>query len=126
MATHYVGSYKDDAKREYSRHKGWVIGEFMADCPRQTPHMQIKYWEYSPDGDSHPLKQSSILECTFIIEGHITATINGIAYELRGGDYAVISPHTPNNLVSTVHKLTKGITIKAPGNPNDKTVIGSS
>jgi mannose-6-phosphate isomerase-like protein (cupin superfamily) len=124
MATHYVGKYQADSLNK--KHRGWLIGKFMEESPRKTDHVEIKYWEIKPDDNSHPAKTSTIIECTFIIEGHCTAMIDGHRYELHGGDYVVIEPETPSNVLEQVHSFTRGITVKAPSDPTAKKLLGNN
>jgi len=120
----YIGSYKKDGIEGPNR--GWIIGTFMADKPRKNEELEIKYWEFEKGIEhDHPPKTSSIIECTIILSGQTKAMIDAQEVILSAGDYIVIEPNTPNNLVAEILEDTSGLTIKAPSDPSAKTVIVS-
>jgi quercetin dioxygenase-like cupin family protein len=119
---YYIGSYREDAVNGPNR--GWIMGTFMADGPRKNSDVEIRYWEF-PKGEptNHPMKVSSIIECTIILKGETKAIIDGKEVILRQGDYVVITPGTPNNNNSEILEDCAGITIKAPSDPTAKKII---
>jgi len=116
MNTYYKGDYKTDAPT----HRGWVVGTFMEDFPRKTDKVEIKYWEEKPGSNNHTAKTSAIIECTFVLEGKCKGFAGNDTIEMKAGDYIVISPGTPNNLLEEVYEPTRGFTIKAPSDPAAK------
>jgi len=120
--TYYIGSYRDDALNGPNR--GWIVGKFLAEEPRKNDEVEIKYWEFNRGDDTdHPLKTSSIIECTLLLKGSLRGTIDNQDITMVGGDYVVIQPHTPNNLLVEVLEDCAGITIKAPSDPTAKQVL---
>ena len=97
---------------------------FMADTPRKNASVEIKYWEY-PKGQpaNHPMKVSSIIECTFILKGSARAIVDGQEIVLSQGDYIVIPPGTPNNVIVEILEDCAGITVKAPSDPTAKQIV---
>jgi mannose-6-phosphate isomerase-like protein (cupin superfamily) len=121
MVNFYKGAYKKDAQE--GGHGGWLLGSFMEYEPLQNKEMEIKYWEYPIGTPIHDTKISSILECTFILEGEIVGMVDNQLVTLQGGDYIVIPKGIPNNLLTEVKVSVKGLTIKAPSTPGSKKVI---
>jgi len=118
----YIGSFKKDGLEGPNR--GWIMGTFMAKKPRKNNELEIKYWEFEKgDEHDHPPKVSAIVECTVILSGQTKAMIGGQETILRTGDYVVIEPNTPNNLVAEVLEDTTGFTIKAPSDPSAKKIV---
>lgn len=117
----YVGQYRDDGLNEPDR--GWLVGTFKNDLPRKNDEVEIKYWEYGVGPTDHPLKESSIIECTFILKGRTRALVNNEEVILSAGDYLVIAPGVPNNNLVEVLEDVVGITVKAPSDPTAKTVL---
>lgn len=117
----YIGSYQQDALNDQNR--GWIVGKFKDDPPRRNDAVEIKYWEYPVGPVDHPTKKSSIIECTFILRGKTRAILDGKEYTLSAGDYVVIDPGTPNNVVIEALEDVVGLTVKAPSDPTAKTVI---
>ncbi len=117
----YKGSYQYDGLND--PHRGWVVGKFKDDFPRKNDAVEIKYWEYEVGPTDHPTKTSSIIECTFILQGEVRGTINGQEVVLTTGDYVVIAPGIPNNLVMEILEAAVGLTIKAPSDTTAKTVL---
>lgn len=85
--------------------------------------LQIVYWEFPEGLTGHPLKSSAIIECTFILQDKARAIINGEEIIIQTGDYVVIEPGTPNNLVEEILEYTVGLTIKAPSDPSAKVIL---
>lgn len=120
-SSYYVGSYRDDAINEPNH--GWLVGKFKDTLPRKNNEVEIKYWEYGLGANDHPLKESAIIECTFILSGKTRATVDDKEFVLNTGDYIVIHPGTKNNLVMEVIEPVSGLTIKAPSDPTAKKVL---
>lgn len=118
---YYVGSYRNDALNESDN--GWLVGTFKDALPRKSDEVEIKYWEFEAGSNDHPLKESAIIECTFILSGKTRATVDDKEFVLSAGDYIVIHPGTKNNLVMEVIEPITGLTIKAPSDPTAKTVL---
>lgn len=119
---YYIGEFRKDALSGPNR--GWIVGGFMENMPRKNNEVEVMYWEFGAGEDTkHPLKVSSIIECTFILKGKTKCLIDGIKTILRAGDYIVIQPGTPNNTVAEILEDAAGITIKAPSDPTAKKVI---
>lgn len=118
---YYVGSYKEDALNDPNR--GWIVGKFKEDPPRKNNEIEIKYWEFSKGSTDHPMKESSIIECTFILKGRTRAIINNEEVILSAGDYIVIGPGTPNNTVAEILEDAAGLTVKAPSDPSAKKIL---
>src|SRR5688572_5895999 len=95
---YYVGSYREDGL--YGPNRGWIVGKFKDSKPRKTDDVEIRYWEFAQGSNDHPVKTSSIIECTFILQGRTKALVDGKEIILNAGDYIVIEPGTPNNLVA--------------------------
>jgi quercetin dioxygenase-like cupin family protein len=122
--TFYVGSYKNDAQNEVDVHNGWIIGTFMEESPRKNDKVEIKYWSYLKGANQgHDTKKSSIIECTFVLTGAVKGVIDGEEIIFRAGDYVVIQPETPNNMIIDVLEDTTGLTVKAPSDPSAKKVL---
>lgn len=118
---YYIGSFRDDSINDPNR--GWIVGKFKDEPPRKNNDVEIMYWEFPVGPTSHPLKESSIIECTFILKGKTRATVGGDDVVLTAGDYVVIEPGTPNNLVREIIEDAAGLTIKAPSDPTAKKVL---
>ena len=118
---YYVGSYRDDGLNDPNR--GWIVGKFKDTLPRKNDEVEIKYWEYEVGMTEHPLKESSIIECTFILSGKTRALIESQEIILKTGDYVVIKPGIKNNTVLEILEPTSGLTIKAPSDPGAKKVL---
>lgn len=120
--SYYIGDFRDDALNGPNR--GWIVGTFIKDKPRQNDEVEVMYWEFEAGKPSnHPTKTSSIIECTFILKGRIRSFLDGAETILKAGDYVVIHPGTPNNLQVEILEDASGITIKAPSDPSAKKVI---
>lgn len=107
---------------------GWVIGSFFPDsatgASRHTGDLEIKYWEFEPGSEgSHGQKLSGTTEWSLILEGSVVSLLDGEEISLESGDYALIHPGTPNNLVHRVTTRVKAITVKAPSDPSAKQAI---
>ena len=66
------------------------------------------------------MKISDTTEWTLILAGHTRAVVGGDIVELWGGNYVLIHPGVPNNLVDDVLADTVGITVKSPSDPAAK------
>ena len=121
---YYVGYYREDGLNGPNR--GWIVGKFMDELPRKNNSVEIKYWEYKVGETDHPMKESSIIECTIILKGKIKAVINGDELVLKAGEYVVVEPGIPNNTATYVLEDTIGLTIKAPSDPSAKKIVNSS
>lgn len=118
----YKGQYRHDALHEPNR--GWIVGTFKSEPPRKNDAVEIMYWEFQAVlPTNHPMKKSSIIECTFILKGKTRAIIDGQDMILSAGDYIVIEPGTPNNLVVEILEDAAGLTVKAPSDPSAKQVL---
>jgi hypothetical protein len=117
---YYKGTFRDDARQGVNR--GWIVGSFMADGPRRTEKVEIKYWEYPVGPTRHERKVSGIIEATFILKGRTLAEIGESQLVLEAGDYVVICPNTPNNTVLEILEDAAGLTVKAPSDTSAKRV----
>ena len=68
-------------------------------------------------------KESAIIECTFILSGKVKGIVAGEEVILEAGDYIVIEPGVPNNLVIEILEYATGLTVKAPSDPSAKRVL---
>lgn len=118
---YYIGSYREDGLNEPNH--GWIVGKFKDAPPRQNNDVEIKYWEVDVGASDHPAKESAIIECTFILSGKTKGFVGDEDIILQSGDYIVIQPGTPNNLVAEILEPTIGLTIKAPSDPSAKKVL---
>jgi quercetin dioxygenase-like cupin family protein len=91
--------------------------------PQKVDDVEIKYWEFDPGPTGHGTKESQTFECTFILDGETIALVGGRETRLAEGQYIVISPGTPNNLIKYVVRRVRGLTVKAPSDPGAKQVI---
>jgi hypothetical protein len=121
MSDYYVGDFNHDARTNGQR--GWLIGKFMSQKPQKIDDVEIKYWELEPGPTGHRTKKSATFECTFILDGETIGLIGNRETRLVGGQYVVISPGTPNNLVRYVVKRVRGLTVKAPSDPGAKQIL---
>lgn len=121
--SYYIGDYREDALNGPNR--GWIVGTFIENLPRKNNEVEIMYWEFKAgEVTNHPMKVSSIIECTLILKGKTKCLIDGEERILKAGDYIVIKPGVPNNNVFEILEDVAGITIKAPSDPSAKKVIG--
>ena len=123
----YKGDYKKDAERETKnprKDKFWIVGHFMpTQDPRKTQDMGIKYWRFSKgeEGNHKPKERGEqrSTECTLILEGAVCGSVNGETITLLKGEYVIINPETPSNLIEKVLESPAiGLTIKAPNVPS--------
>jgi len=117
----YIGSYRNDGLNDPNR--GWLVGKFKDDKPRKNDFVEIKYFEHKVGPTDHPMKESSIIECSFILKGKSKGIIDGKEVILKTGDYVVIEPGIPNNLVVEILEDIVILTVKAPSDPSAKKVI---
>jgi len=125
-AGYVCGNMEDDAAR--LGRGGWIVGVFFSDDPaesaRTSEQLEVKYWSFKRgDGASHPTKSSTTLEWSVILSGKVRARLGDKSVVLNSGDYVLIHPNTPNNLVDEVLEDTVAVTIKSPSNPSAKTVL---
>jgi len=120
---YYVGNFSTDAR--VGGHRRWFVGDMMeAGDPRRTDLVEVKYWDFPTAGPTgHDRKALTVFECTLMLKGRMRADLNGEILELRAGDYVVIPPGVPNNTVVEILEPAEGITIKAPSDLTNKTVL---
>ena len=97
---YYSGNLRADALNGKTRN--WVLGnsEFMKDPLRQTEQIEVKYWEFNMGEEKkHGAKTSDTIEWTYILKGGTRALIGRNEVILSQGDYVLIHPGTPNNIV---------------------------
>lgn len=122
VPNYYIGDLRHDATT--NTHRGWVVGSFMEEgLAQKNNEVEILYWEFEAGPIKHPTKISTILEVTIILKGSIAGEIDGKALVLKNGQYIVIRPGTVNNIAQKALEKVVGITIKAPSDPNAKTII---
>ena len=119
--SYYIGDFKKDSKE--NNHRGWLVGKFMETEPQKVGEVEIKYWEYGVGPTDHGTKIPKTFECTFILQGESLALIGNEETVLVAGQYVVIPPGTPNNLVKFINQRIFGLTVKAPSDPSAKQVI---
>jgi quercetin dioxygenase-like cupin family protein len=127
-AGYVSGSMKEDADR--LGRGGWIAGTFFSDDEgehvRATDVLEVKYWSFSPGGEhSHETKTSDTLEWSAILEGKVRALLGDEEKVLSAGDYVLIHPGTPNNLVLEVLDDVIAVTVKAPSDPSAKKVVAA-
>jgi mannose-6-phosphate isomerase-like protein (cupin superfamily) len=123
VSGYVTGSLREDAER--LGHRGWVAGVFFADdaaeAARATEALEVKYWSYERGGgQSHPAKVGATIEWSLILSGRVVARLGDEHVELGAGDYALIHPGTPNDMVAEVLEDVTAITVKAPSDPSAK------
>jgi quercetin dioxygenase-like cupin family protein len=123
LQRYVAGALKTDAHR--IGRGGWILGVFFADDPKEairaTDLLEVKYWSFERGGgQTHAPKISETLEWSLILSGKVKALLGGDELILSAGDYVLIHPGTPNNLVAAVLEDTVALTIKAPSNPRAK------
>jgi hypothetical protein len=126
VGSYVVGRLASDAQRLDRR--GWVVGSFFQQGSdqgeRHCSALEVKYWSYPRGGGgSHGVKSSFTTEWSLIMTGRTRALIDDSLVELEGGDYVLIHPGTPNNLVAEVLEDMTAITVKAPSEPTAKTLV---
>lgn len=126
MSGFIAGSLSDDAAQ--LARNGWTVGSFFEkgseESDRYTESLEVKYWEFaSGEGKSHSAKLSATTEWTYIISGELHSEVGDKRVVLGAGDYILIHPGVPNNLVAEVVRDTKAITVKAPSDPAAKKII---
>jgi hypothetical protein len=120
-AEYYVGKYADDALNGPNR--GWIVGSFMEQGPRNVRDVEVKYWEYPAGVTDHSCKESATFEVTFILQGETRARIADDEIILKAGAYVVIPPGMANNLVQEILIDAAGLTVKAPSDPSAKKIV---
>ena len=119
----HKGNYKDEAEEDSPRkYKGWLFGDFIQHGPRKTAALELKYWRFERGQEkNHRAKDGEPVatECTLILEGKVRGNIDGQTVYLSAGEYVLIHPRVPSNLVEEVIETVVGITIKAPSNPGN-------
>ncbi len=121
----YHGNYEEEAALESKnprKDKWWFVGHFMQGGYRKTEDMGLKYWKFNKGEEgAHKPKDGEPLstECTMIFSGRVRGTIAGEKITLAAGEYVIIPPKTPSNLVEEIlEEPAIGLTIKAPNNPD--------
>jgi quercetin dioxygenase-like cupin family protein len=117
----YIGSLKYDAENESNN--GWVIGEYKDDPIRKTKDVEIKYFEFQEGITGHDKKVSSVFEVNILFEGEFEGEVDDQPITLKANEYLVIPPGISNNVAKVAKKITRGITIKAPSDSNNKTIV---
>jgi mannose-6-phosphate isomerase-like protein (cupin superfamily) len=107
---------------------GWLLGSFFdvagPDAARHVEELEVKYWEFVPGEESvHQLKTSSTIEWSLILRGRTRARIGEADVILGSGDYVLIRPGVPNNLVAEVLVPIAALTIKSPSDPAAKVLV---
>lgn len=107
---------------------GWILGSFFPtvgqDSERHVEEVEVKYWTFSQGEEkSHHTKISDTTEWTMVLEGSTVAMIDGKEFELNAGDYVLLRPGTPNNLVARVPRWVTALTVKAPSDPHAKRTV---
>jgi mannose-6-phosphate isomerase-like protein (cupin superfamily) len=119
MSEFHKGSAEKDA-RDY---RGWLVGSFAnPESARYTPDVEVKYWR-GDDVANHPVKISRIVEVTFLLSGIVQGFVGDEPLDMQAGDYVIIQPGVPNNMVERVSADSIGLTIKAPSDMTAKTVL---
>ena len=126
MGGYVSGAMKDDADR--LDRGGWILGVFFsedeAERLRATDLLEVKYWSYpAGGGQSHPTKTSDTLEWSVVLTGKVKGRVGDDEVVLGAGDYVLIHPHTPNNLVLEVLEDVVAVTVKAPSDPSAKKTL---
>lgn len=124
-----VGQLRDDADR--IGRGGWLLGSFFPevgiDSDRHVGMIEVKYWEFAPGDESgHSMKTSSTVEWSLILSGSTHARLGEDRVLLNAGDYVLIRPGTPNNLVDRVIHPVRAVTVKAPSDPSAKVTLPGS
>ena len=121
----YHGNYVEEAEIESKdprKDKWWFVGHFMPEGYRKTKAMGLKYWKFNKGEEaSHKPKSGEPLstECDLILSGRVRGLIAGEEITLSAGDYVIIPPNTPSNLIQEVlEEPVIGLTIKAPNEPD--------
>jgi len=117
----YTGSYQNDGLNEPNH--GWIVGKFKDEAPRKNNEVEINYWEFEVGLTNHPTKESTIIECTFVLSGKVKGIVAGEEVILKAGDYIVIEPGVSNNIVIEILENATGLTVKAPSDPSAKRVL---
>jgi len=125
--TFHKGNYIKEAGEVTTsprKDKGWVFGDFIQRGPRKTAALELKYWRFEKGQEgSHGAKENGepdATECTLILEGEVRGNIDGQTIYLSAGEYVLIHPRVPSNLIEeVVVPPVVGITIKAPSNPGN-------
>jgi mannose-6-phosphate isomerase-like protein (cupin superfamily) len=125
----YQGNYEEEAEfvsTDPPKTKWWFVGHFIpwGGC-RKTEAMGLKYWKFSKGEEAlHKPKKGEpgATECTMIFKGSVRGTIDGEQITLSAGEYVIIRPNTPSNLIEKVlEEPLVGLTIKAPNKPDQDT-----
>jgi len=119
---YYIGNLRDESL--IKNKGGWIIGHFM-DGKLNTKNLEVKYWEFRRGDDvKHGVKVlDGVTEWTYILKGRTIAIIDKKKIELKAGDFILIHPSTPNNLVSIILDDTQGITVKSPSVKGSKRLL---
>jgi quercetin dioxygenase-like cupin family protein len=117
----YIGSV--DADGVDGPTKGWLVGSFIDDSTRHSDAVEIKYWKFPAGETTHDTKVSNVLEVTFVLTGEVSGEIDDQPVKLTAGEYMVIPAGVKNNVPMNVQAAASGITIKAPSDTSQKTVV---
>lgn len=125
-STVVVGSLSADA--DALGRRGWIVGAFFDEHDvRHCRDLEVKYGRFRQGEDpNHPAKVSSTTEFTLILSGAVRAQVGGREVILSQGDYVLIHPGIPNNVVLEVLQDTTALTVKAPSDPTAKRVLPAS
>jgi len=118
-----VGSLAADA--DTLGRRGWIVGAFFDKHDmRHCRDLEVKYGQFRQGEDpNHPAKVSSTTEFTMILSGSVRARIGVREVILSQGDYVLIHPEIPNNVVLEVLQDATVLTVKAPSDPGAKRVL---
>lgn len=108
--------------------RGWIVGAFFDEHDvRHCLDLEVKYGQFRRGEDpNHPAKVSSTTEFTLILSGAVRAQVGGREVILSQGDYVLIHPEIPNNVVLEVLQDATVLTVKAPSDPTAKRVLHAS
>ena len=127
----YLGNFEEEAQIESEtprKDKWWFVGHFMPyEDHRTTKAMGLKYWKFNKGEESShkpkTLGEPVATECDMIFQGKVRGNIGGEQITLSAGEYVIIPPNTPSNLIEEVlEEPLVGLTIKAPSDPEHDTV----
>ena len=101
---------------------GWFFGHFMAG--KGFPELQNENIEIAWKKVDHTLKDpihihKQCLEVNIIIKGSYTVKVNGEVRKLSAGEFLVVNPNTPGEVISCEDD-TEIIVVKTPSVVGDK------
>ena len=125
MDSFYHGNYEEESEIKSTdprKDKWWFVGHFMPEGYRKTKAVGLKYWRFNKGEEaSHEPKNGEPLSTEFdlILSGRVHGVIAGMDIILSAGEYVIIPPNTPSNLILKVlEEPVIGLTIKAPSDPD--------